>query len=498
VLFLSNATNLVAGVAFTHSSTNLYWRDLQTGSTRLVSADAAGTGDADQGVLDGVFSSDGRYVAFTSLATNLTAQATNGFCNVFFRDMQGGGTRLLSVNQAGTGGGGDSGLTYTQEGLSISADGRYVAFSSTALDLVAGTTQTGNVFVRDTVANATRLVTLNAAGTQDVGRSGNPVLSADGRFVAFFSDATNLVAGLTTHFGGNVFLRDLQTNTTQLVSINAAGTDGNDVDNQTYDAFNGPSLAISADGRFVAFRDRATDLVANFQGPGLGNAYVRDTQTGTTILVSRNVAGTGGLAGQATSPFNDNAGDIVLSADGSWVGFDTPLANLYLGDTNRAYDVYGSTISVGTAAVRGQVFSDANGNGARDAGESGRAGMLVYLDADGNGRLDPGEVTAQTDAGGNYAFTGLTAGTYLVRQSLPANFQQTLPGGGAGIPVTLANGQNLTGQDFGDEILTPDLAVTTASADPAGSAGRPLALTWTGRTRFTSRPSPPWTPAPRS
>ncbi len=190
-------------------------------------------------------------------------------------------TTLVSVNQLGTDSGNDN-----SGGPALSANGRFVAFTSSATDLVASRTsrdQGANIFVRDLQTGTTALVSVNRIGTDSGnGGSGHPSLSANGRFVAFLSDASDLVAN-DTNGQEDVFVRDLQTGTTVLVSINRAGT--NSGNGRT-----GTPL-ISADGRFVAFASLADDLVANDTNRAT-DIFVRDLQMGTTTLVSVNRAGT--------------------------------------------------------------------------------------------------------------------------------------------------------------------------------------------------------------
>jgi Ca2+-binding RTX toxin-like protein len=191
-------------------------------------------------------------VAFSSEAFDLVTTDTNSTTSdVFVRDLQLGTTTLVSVNDAGTGSG--NGRSYNPE---ISADGQFVVFSSHADDLVATDTNgTRDVFVRDlTRGTTTTLVSVNEAGI-DSGNafSGYPTISANGRFVAFESNADDLVA-TDTNGMSDVFVRDLENGTTILVSVNEAGTDsGGD---RSVDA------AITPDGRVVAFNSHADNLVA--------------------------------------------------------------------------------------------------------------------------------------------------------------------------------------------------------------------------------------------
>ena len=182
-------------------------------------------------------STDGRYVAFYSGASNLVSGDTNNKGDVFVHDQQSGQTERVSVASDGTQGIGDS------LDPSISADGRYVAFSSWANNLVSGDTNIKpDVFVYDRQSEQTTRVSVTSDGTQGNGYSERPSISADGRYVAFDSIASNLVSGDTGH--EDVFVHDLQSGQTERVSVASDGTQGND--DSWY-----PS--ISADGRYVAF-----------------------------------------------------------------------------------------------------------------------------------------------------------------------------------------------------------------------------------------------------
>ncbi|MEX2158554.1 MAG: flexitail domain-containing putative surface protein [Dehalococcoidia bacterium] len=312
VAFWSAATNLVAGD--TNGVQDAFVRDRQTGTTERVSLDNAGTQGNDSSYPVSI-SADGRFVAFESYATNLVASDTNGVPDAFVRDRQSGTTERVSVDSSGTQGNDSSWAG------SISADGRFVAFASVATNLVAGDTNgTGDVFVRDRLSGTTERVSVDSVGTQSNGFSYAAAISADGRFVAFWSDATNLVAG-DTNGVADAFVRDRQTGTTERVSVDNAGTEGN--------AFSHPT-SISADGRFVAFWSYATNLVASDTN-GVADALVRDRQSGTTERVSVDSAGNQG---------NNDSAPKGISADGRFVAFGSDASNLVAGDTNGTTDAF--------------------------------------------------------------------------------------------------------------------------------------------------------------
>jgi uncharacterized repeat protein (TIGR01451 family) len=285
VAFVSLATDLVA-TNDTNATFDVFARDLQAGTTTLVSVNRAGTNSGDSASAENsapVLSADGRFVAFESFASDLVANDTNNDGDVFVRDLQAGTTTLVSVNSGGTA----SGNGRSSRPV-LSTSGRFVAFQSDASNLVAKDTNNRDVptdvFVRDLVEGSTTLVSVNRAGTDSGnGPSSAPALSADGRFVAFESSADDLVAISRNNNTTDVFVRDLVAGTTTLVSVNGAGTASGNSESG--------GLAMSADGRIVAFFSLASDLVAS-DANNRSDVFVRDLVAGRTTLVSLNRAGT--------------------------------------------------------------------------------------------------------------------------------------------------------------------------------------------------------------
>jgi len=317
VAFRSAAANLVTGD--TNGTWDVFVRDRVAGTTGRVSVSSAGAQANSLSGMDGTsMSSGGRFVVFSSGANNLVTGDTNNMVDVFIRDRQLGLTARVSVDSTGVQGNGNSGYP-----TAISADGRYIAFESQSSNLVAADTNgNGDVFVFDSVSGTTERVSVNSAGAQVNGANYVPAISGDGRYVAFGSNATNLVAGDTNAFG-DIFVRDRVGGTTERVSVDSAGTQSN--------AHSGDQmLSISPDGRYVAFMSQATNLVAGDTN-GSQDIFVRDRQAATTERVSVDSAGAQG---------NGNSYFAWISGDGRHVALASDASNLVAGDTNLKRDVF--------------------------------------------------------------------------------------------------------------------------------------------------------------
>ena len=265
-------------------------------------------GSGDSGL--SVISPDGRYVLFASLASNLTL--TNNFnlvqpfhFNVFLRDNLNHTTALVSVNQNGTGGNGDSFPT------GISTNGQFALFESSASDLVANdTNNASDVFVRDLIAGTTTLVSVSTNGGSASGGSRGSVLTPDGRYAAFACAASNLVAGDTNNIP-DVFVRDLQTGTTTLVSPGATAT------NSVTLSSSSESPEITPDGRYVAFYSTATNLISKVRTAG--EVYVRDLIAGQTSWASTNARA---IFKSVTKSTNIVSCNYSISDDGQFVAYE--------------------------------------------------------------------------------------------------------------------------------------------------------------------------------
>jgi WD40 repeat protein len=354
VAFSSSASNLVE--EDTNGISDIFVHDRKTGQTQLVSIASDGTqGNNDSGGAS--ISADGRYLVFFSSANNLVEGDTNGVQDCFVHDRLTGETTRVSVASDGTQANGACayyGWWFVYK-TSISADGRYVVFHSDATNLVEGDTNgVQDCFVHDRITGETTRISVASDGTQGNGSSGFPTISADGRYVAFESDATNLVEGVTN---GGVFVHDRVTGKTTFESVSSDGIQGN----------NGAMFpAISADGRYVAFISFSDNLVEGDTN-GVWDCFVHDRITGETTRVSVGSDGT-----QANS---DDYATPAMSADGRYVVFHSDDAsnlveggisgevNIFVHDRVTGKTVLASVSSDGTQGNNGSLFPDISADG---------------------------------------------------------------------------------------------------------------------------------------
>jgi Tol biopolymer transport system component len=339
-------------VAFLSSDGNVYVRDRQTAKTELASVGLGGK-PANREGFSVAISGDGRFVAFQSYASNLVSGDVNDTADLFVRDRQTGMTERVSPSPP-------SYSPYSHPlplPLGMSADGRIVCCTvfdsaggdqrAVVCDRVAGTTETigvplnvgqtgmnsgdpaisaegewvafvttGQIFARNRVTGAAILVSATSGGAPGNRYSYAPVISGDGRFVAFYSAADDLVPE-DTNRAQDVFVWNRETRKMELVSVSTGGTPANG---------NSDSPAISRDGRFVAFRSSASNLVPGHTGWGV---YVRDLQTGKTEFV-----------GATESDYPSHFYAPAISGDGRFVAFLSWAGNLVPGDTNGEPDIF--------------------------------------------------------------------------------------------------------------------------------------------------------------
>ncbi|MBI1850271.1 MAG: PD40 domain-containing protein [Planctomycetes bacterium] len=439
-------------------------------------------------------SPDGRYVAFDSYATNLAPQGGNGYWQVLIHDRETGELELVSQTS-----GGDLAIRSATQ-PSVSADGRFVAFIAEASNF--DSFPQGGIFVRDRVARTTSRAILSSAGGLPNGGCFDPALSADGRFLAFTTTATNLAGGGSS--GPKVFVLDRATGVTSNVSVNSSGqaadadcfsprisSDGRYVAFESYatnlytsasnanpyyfrhdrasgmtarvvasasggdvqNAFGYGLPSISADGRFVAFSSFGATLVPDDTN-GQEDVFVRDMDAGVTVRASVDSAGVQG---------NLDSFHAVISADGRFVVFDSYATNLVPGGTNGSRQVIVHDLASGATRLASTGASGTAGN--RSSGQYQR-------DSSGNMRFPPN--TAISREGRRIAFaseaTNLVPGEFnnvqdvFVREQWSLSVDSVLPSSGSE-----SGGDLVTLRGIGFESATDtgvDFGGTAAKASP--------------------------------
>lgn len=317
VAFRSTATNLVAGD--TNARSDVFLRDRQAETTTRVSVSSSGAQANDASSAPSV-SEDGRYICFSSAASNLVSGDTNARSDVFVRDRVGETTVRVSTTASGgqvSGGAGTGVLT----GQAISADGRYVAMESDSTSLVPNDSNGHrDIFVKDVIGGGVGRI--SGSGSQGNADSTAASISADGKYVSFVSSASDLVTG-DTNAASDVFRADVATASITRVSIDSSGAQGNGASSDT--------TALSSSGRYVAFTSSASNLVAGDTN-GSGDVFVRDTAAATTSRIDVSTSGA------QTNP-SDTRGPVI-SSDGRRVAFFSFATNLVTEDTNGQNDVF--------------------------------------------------------------------------------------------------------------------------------------------------------------
>jgi len=325
IVFSSTASNLVQGD--TNHVSDVFLHDQASGVTTRLSVDRNGrqaNGPSDTPAISG----DGRYVAFQSSASNLVRSDTNGLTDVFVRDLATGKTTRVSLTSRGSQAGCSLDFCESTE-PALSLHGRYVAFQSSATNLVPhDTNRLGDVFVRDRRTGKTSRVSVDSRGRQGGGdRTNNgsnaPAISANGRYVVFHSADSNLVRGDTNRVF-DIFVHDRRTHRTTRVSVSSSGAQANQ---ESLGA-----ASISSDGRYVAFTSLASNLVANDVNE-ITDVFLRDLRAGTTTLASLGEAGNQG--DDASSAYG-----VAFSANDRYLAFSSWAANLVPGDTNIVADAF--------------------------------------------------------------------------------------------------------------------------------------------------------------
>jgi Tol biopolymer transport system component len=363
LMFQSDATNLVDGD--TNGLPDTFLKDMTTGSLSIVPIATANQNSVNFVSL--ALSADGRYVSFSTDASNLVPGDTNNASDVFLRDLQTGTVSLVSahaLNLPSLTANGDSNHP------TISADGRYVVFESNALNLpVQPGNPYGYIYRKDLASGTITLISSGAAGPAN-GGSGWPAMSPDGRYVAFLSSATNLVSSQPSQTG--IFVKDLQTGNIVLASTDSAGQSYNPV----------PGFAIGPNGRYLAFEGYGIGTVTSLPDYAPDYLYLKDLQTGAISTLSTDRG-----RGQNFEP--------NFSSDGHYLAFMSRDANLVPGDTNNSFDVFIKDLQTGTITL---VSTGASGQGNGDSylpSLSGDGHLVAFVSDASN--LVPGDTNGRPD-----------------------------------------------------------------------------------------------------
>jgi Tol biopolymer transport system component len=317
--------------AFESASSNLagpdcanggvFIRDRAMSTTTCIKATGFDLSDAQKPAV----TADGRLMAFDS-EEDIAGCPSGGFRQLFLFGPATGAVTCASRTGATAGNGGSF-------HAAVSKDGRFIAFESDATNLTSRCTVAGGflyIFLHDRIANTTVCVSVSTGGAAANALSLNPSINADGRFVAFDSIATNLVASGCTTGTSQIFVHDRVARVTACVSIGSGGAGSR--------ASQRP--AISADGRFVVFESLATNLVGGGCTGGIRHIFVRDRVANTTTCLSVAAGG---------APGNGASRAPTISADGRIAAFESEATNLVAGDTNQASDVFASRLATGPA-----------------------------------------------------------------------------------------------------------------------------------------------------
>ncbi|MEV5241417.1 hypothetical protein AB0K89_20250 [Streptomyces cinnamoneus] len=391
---------------------------------RLERLSSAADGRAGNGPSSEVsVSGNGRFAVFTSRASNLVAGDTNGVADVFVRDLRRGTIERVSVAGDGRQADGESGTA------SVSDDGRYVVFASHAGNLVPGSAPgQQNVFVRDRATGRTTAL-VKAGGQQPAARLHSPSVSADGRYVAFLSNRTDLVPGDTNGMT-DAFVADRRTGTVRRVSV---GSDGSQA------RLFSESPVISADGGTVGFMNPGTlggeSAPAATLGPRPRYFYVHDVRTGRTEKAATRPDGSG-----------VRVDDVGLSPDGRFALFSSDDSQIVPGDTNRKADLFAKDLRTGATRRISLAADGSQADGASRGAVMSADHRRVFFTSEAT-NLVPGDTNARDDVFARDLLTGA-----VERLGVRADGSQSTAGDAGGVRADAA-GRTVVFEAPGD--LTP-------------------------------------------
>jgi len=359
VAFSSSATDLVLNDS--NRASDVFVLDNETGIIERVSISSQGS-QGNSWSKNPSISGDGRYVVFESYATNLVQDDKSRKIDIFVHDRLTGITDRVSKGISGQEANSQS------SNASISYDGRFIAFESYASNLVPNDTRgLPDIFVYDRLTEQMDRVNVGISGQEANGDSKNASISYDGRFIAFESYASNLVEG-DANLAWDIFVYDRQTGVTELASVKSDGGKAN---------FSSMNPAISGDGRYVTFSSSATNLVGNDTN-GATDVFLHDRMTGTTERIST----INGVEGSGASDYS------AVSADGRYVAFESSASNLIPGDTNRAADILVLDRGKGTLELVSVDSDDVQGNSASGKPSISYDGLFIAFESNST-NLDP-------------------------------------------------------------------------------------------------------------
>lgn len=341
VVFASDATNLVT--IDSGKVGHIYLRDLELGTTTPVDVTPYGS-FGDGKAADPAISADGRFVTYTSASTDLVARDDNGFTDVFMWDRESGSTRLISSNEAGKPANAPSaGSTLGN----ISADGRYVAYQSQASDLPGSTTKNLKIYRYDRTTFTSTMVSMAVGRQQPDGESRNATISDDGQTISFQSTATSLVAPSTSTGLWQVYRADMTRETPGIGLVSRGRSSA------VYGDDHSTAPRISGDGTVISFSSRAANLVTGDVNQQ-DDAFVADAKDASVTLISDAPNG---------DPGNGSAYASAPSYDGRYVYFGSSSTNIGPGNPNGWDQAYRYDRASGTAQVMTVNFDGATARG---------------------------------------------------------------------------------------------------------------------------------------
>jgi hypothetical protein len=357
VAFYSWSSNLV--ISDSNKSADIFIRDLNTNLTERISVSSLQAQTNDFSYFPSI-SYDGRYIAFTSRANNLVTDDTNGVDDIFVHDCVNHSTQRISLHSGGSQANGESSYS------NISDNGRFITFKSSATNLV-GNDQNNkwDVFIHDIDTGVTERVSISSNGSEGNDYSYRSSVSQDGRYVAFDSNASNLVNADANNVS-DIFLRDRQNDITTRVSVNSLGEEGN---KQSY------SAKISNNGKYIIFTSAASNLEPNDTN-NANDVFIHDIDAGVTKIVSVNSDG-------AIGNNHSYAGSVSL--DGRFIVFMSSATNLVLNDTNGKTDIFLHDRETGTTQLISQTEQGVLGNDNSDTPAiAADAGSIAFVSAASN------------------------------------------------------------------------------------------------------------------